>query len=79
VAQVGSRAGRSRRAIKLAAQILVLLFIIFGAAELIPAYMLFRVGALHQSAFQPTGLASVYLLAGRRQGLVPLPRVRTAA
>jgi 3-methyladenine DNA glycosylase/8-oxoguanine DNA glycosylase len=25
------------------------------------------------------GLASVYLLAGRRQGLVPLPRVRTAA
>ena len=25
------------------------------------------------------GLASVYLLAGRRQGLVPLPRVRAAA
>jgi hypothetical protein len=62
MAQGGSPAGRSRGAIKLAAQILVLLVIILGAAELIAAYMLFRVGALHQSAFQPTGLASIYLM-----------------
>ena len=53
---------RGRQAFKRAAQILVLLVIIFGAAELIAAYMLFRYGALKQAAFQPTGLASVYLV-----------------
>ena len=53
---------RGRLAFKRAAQILVLLVIIFGAAELIAAYMLFRYGALKQVAFQPTGLASVYLV-----------------
>src|SRR6516162_9866034 len=53
---------RARLAFKRAAQILVLLVIIFGAAELIAAYMLFRYGALKQAAFQPTGLASVYLV-----------------
>lgn len=53
---------RTRRAFKLAAQILVLLVIILGAAELIAAYMLFRAGALKQTALEPTGLASVYLM-----------------
>lgn len=52
----------SRRAIKLAVQILVLVVIVLGAAELIAAYMLFRAGALKQAAFQPAGLASVYLM-----------------
>ena len=47
------------------------------------------VGAARRGRGEPTrsslpygewaGLASVYLLAGRRQGLVPLPRVRAAA
>src|SRR5215469_4319824 len=53
---------RGGQAFKRAAQILVLLVIIFGAAEMIAAYMLFRYGALKQAAFQPTGLASVYLV-----------------
>jgi len=62
MAQVGSPIGRSRRAIRLAAQILLLLVIVLGTAELIAAYLLFRVDALHQTAFQPTGLASIYLI-----------------
>jgi hypothetical protein len=53
---------RGRLVFRRAAQILVLFVIIFGAAELIAAYMLFRYGALKQAAFQPTGLASVYLV-----------------
>jgi hypothetical protein len=40
----------------------VLLVIIFGAAELIAAYMLYRYSALKQTALQPTGLVSVYLV-----------------
>ena len=53
---------RGRLAFKRAVQILVLLIIILGGAELVAAYMLFRYGVLKQIAFQPTGLASVYLV-----------------
>ena len=44
---------RGRLAFKRAVQILVLLIIILGGAELVAAYMLFRYGVLKQLRFNP--------------------------
>ncbi len=58
----GAPASAIRRLVRAGLYVAVLLAVILGAAELIAAYMLFRYGAMREEAFQPKGLASLYLV-----------------